>query len=290
MYCLSKEITGINKDLVFDKDKKLINRNRLETDIFIGKSIDINSISYFSKNAGTDLELEIPIKYKNMWGFIKKNPDWSSVLGFEKFASMAISLIKKTESFLSNKENSYYFKDCKEHYDLFKQIKPAKVNKPNLLKYINSVEAYKVKQILEVIDKEKMMFKPIKYSLFNTVTGRMTIRSGLNLLTLKKENRNMIGSSFEDGKILEIDIKNLEPRILMGMFNKEVPDDIYTWIAQTVLDKNGYKDNEIDATQRNFIKELTFKILYGASMHTIKKDLKDMVWFFNIEDIVGRIK
>lgn len=290
MYCLSKEITGINKDLVFDKDKKLINRNRLETDIFIGKSIDVNSISYFSKNAGTDLELEVPIKYKNMWGFIKKNPDWSSVLGFEKFASMSIKLVKKTESFLNNKENAYYFNDCRDHYSLFKEIESAKVNKENLLKYINSVEAYRAKQILEVIDKEKMMFKPIKYSLFNTVTGRMTIQSGLNLLTLKKENRNMIGSSFEDGKILEIDIKNLEPRILMGMFNKEVPYDIYTWIAQTVLDKNGYGNNEIDATQRNFIKELTFKILYGASMHTIKKDLKDLDWLYGIEDIVGRIK
>ena len=65
----------------------------------------------------------------------------------------------------------------------------------------------------------------------------------------------------------------------MGMFNKEVPDDIYSWIANDVL-----HDISID---RNFIKELTFKILYGASMNTIKKDLD---WLYDIEDIVNRIK
>ena len=279
MYCLSKEITGIGKDLVFDKNKKLINRTRSEVDIFIGKNTNTESISYFSKNAGMELELEIPIKYRNMWSFIKKNPDWSSVLGIEKFVSMSIRLIKKTEEFLNNENNSYYYNDCKNHYNLFKEIKPAKVNKDNLLKYINSVEKYRAKQILEVINKKDMMFNPIRYSLFNTVTGRMTIQSGLNLLTLKKENRNIIGSSYKDGKILEIDIKNLEPRILMGMFNKEVPDDIYSWIANDVL-------NDI-AIDRKFIKELTFKILYGASMNTIKKDLN---WLCDIEEIVNRIK
>lgn len=279
MYCLSKEITGIDKDLVFDKDKKLINREKTSTDIFIGKSDNTNSISYFSKKAGCDLELEIPIKYRNMWGFIKKNPDWSYVLGIEKFVSMSIKLIKKTESFLNNENNRYYYDNSVNHYKLFNEIKPGKVNKQKLLEYINSVEKYRAKQILETIDKEKMQFKVIDYSLFNTVTGRMTISSGLNLLTLKKENRNIIKSSYDEGKILEIDIKNLEPRILMGMFNKDVPDDIYSWIANEVL-----HDISID---RNFVKELTFKILYGASMNTIKKDLD---WLYDIEEIVNRIK
>lgn len=279
MYCLSKEITGIDKDLVFDKNKKLINRKMIETDIFIGKNNNSNSITYFSKNAGVELELEIPIKYRNMWSFIKKNPDWSSVLGLEKFVNMSIKLINKTECFLSDENNAYYYNDCKKHYNLFKEIKPAQVNREKLLKYINSVEKYRAKQILEVINKDTMMFNPIKYSLFNTVTGRMTVYSGLNLLTLKKENRNIIKSSYDEGKILEIDIKNLEPRILMGMFNKEVPDDIYSWIGNDVL-----HDISID---RNFVKELTFKILYGASMNTIKKDLD---WLYDIEDIVNRIK
>ena len=288
MYCLSKEITGLEKDLVFDKNKKIIARDKINSDILIGKTDDINSITYFSKNAGIDLELGIPIKYKNMWGFIKKNPDWSSVLGFEKFASISMKLLKKVDTFLNNADNKYYYETVKKHYDLLSEVQRARVNKENLLAYINSTNKYKAKQVVDELNKETMMFNDIKYSLFNTSTGRMTITSGLNLLTLKKTNRNIIGSSFENGKILEIDIKNLEPRILMGLFNKEVPDDIYTWIQETVFN-TGYK-SENDGGQRDFIKELTFKILYGASMSTIKNDLKDVDWLYDIEDIVGRIK
>lgn len=288
MYCLSKEITGIEKDLVFDKDKKLIKRERRETDILICKDTNNKSISYFSKQADFPLELEIPIKYKNMWQFIGKNPDWSSVLGFERFVEISKRLINKTEKFLNNPSNNYYYNISKRHYCLLNMTEPAHLNKENLLDYINSIESFRAKQIIKLVNKEKMTFNPVKYSLFNTTTGRMTVTEGLNLLTLKKENRNIIKSSFENGKILEIDIKNLEPRILMGMFNKEVPDDIYTWIAETVIDNRNF--NQIDNIQRNFIKELTFKILYGASMNTIKKDLKDMDWLYDIEEIVGRIK
>jgi len=288
MYCLSKEITGIQKDLVFDKDKKLIKRERQETDILICKDTNCMSISYFSKQADFPLELEIPIKYKNMWQFIGKNPDWSSVLGFERFVEMSKRLVNKTEKFLNNPGNNYYFNTAIKHYSLLNKTSSSCVNKEKLLEYINSIENFRAKQIIKLVNKENMTFDPVKYSLFNTTTGRMTVTNGLNLLTLKKENRNIIKSSFKGGKILEIDIKNLEPRILMGMFNKEVPEDIYTWIAETVIDDNGHK--KVDTIQRNFIKELTFKILYGASMNTIKKDLKEMDWLYDIEDIVGRIK
>jgi len=288
MYCISNKITGLEKDLIFNKDLKLINRKKIKSDIVICKTNNPDSISYFSKNAGVELELDIPLKYRNMWGFIKRNPDWSKVLGVEKFVKMCSLLLKQTKSFNENNLNKYYTDISQNHYKLFKEIKPAKISEKNLLKYLSSIEKYHAKKFLNNLEDNRKYFKTIEYSIFNSATGRMTVTNGPNILTLKKENRNIFKSSYNNGSILEIDIKNLEPRILMGMFNKEVPEDIYTWIAQTVIDDNGY--GEIDEIQRNFVKELTFKILYGASMHTIKKDLKNMDWLYDIEDIVGRIK
>jgi DNA polymerase I-like protein with 3'-5' exonuclease and polymerase domains len=290
MYCITKEITGLEKDLVFDSNLNLIKKERSDDDIVICKDTNKDSISYFSKHEGTELSLEIPVKYQNMWGFIKNNPNWSNVLGMEKFVSMCKKLLRQTKNFVENENNKYYTDIVKKHYDLFKEIEPAKVSEKNLLKYISSIENYHAKKLLLQINKETKYFNKIEYTLFKSSTGRMTVENGLNLLTLKKDFRNIIESSYDEGKVLEIDIKNLEPRILMGMSNKEVPEDIYTWIAKIVLDKTGYNDDKIDNVQRNFIKELTFKILYGASMSTIKKDLKDMDWLYDIEDIVGRIK
>ena len=187
MYCISKEITGIDKDLVFDKEKNLLKRQRIETDLLIGKETDINSISYFSKNAQIPLELEIPIKYKNMWGFIKRNPDWSDVLGVEKFVKLCKQLLSKTNAFIENDNNKYYYETAKNHYDLFKEIQAAKISEQKLLDYIQSINPYKAKKLLSQIQENRKYFKKVEYSLFNTTTGRMTVTSGLNLLTLKKK-------------------------------------------------------------------------------------------------------
>lgn len=290
MYCISKEITGLDRDLVFNKDLKLVNREKIKSDILICKNNNINSISYFSKNCDVDLELDIPVKYRNMWSFIKRDPDWSKVLGVERFVKMCNSLLRKTEDFYKNESNKYYTSISPGHYSLFEEIQPAKISEKNLLKYLSSIEKYHAKKFLTNLEENRKFFKKIEYSLFNSSTGRMTVTNGPNVLTLKKENRNIFESSYEGGKILEIDIKNLEPRILMGMFNKEVPDDIYTWIGKIVIGNENYQNGNIDKSQRDFIKELTFKILYGASMATIKKDFEEVSWMYDIEDVVGRIK
>lgn len=290
MYCILKEVTGIDKDLVFDENLSLVNRKKEETDILIGRDDNVKSISYYAKHADKKLELDIPIKYRNMWGFIKKNPDWSSVLGVEKFVKMCKLLLKETKQFIESDSNEYYTKTVREHYSLFDEIQPAKIQEKNLVNYLSSIEKFHAKKILSQVEEDRKHFKKINYSLFNSSTGRMTVTSGPNLLTLKKENRNIFASSYENGKILEIDIKNLEPRILMGMFNKEVPDDIYTWIGKIVIGNENYQSGSIDKSQRDFIKELTFKILYGASMTTIKKDFEEVSWMYDIEDVVGRIK
>ena len=123
MYCISNKITGLEKDLIFNKDLKLINREKIESDIVICKTNNPNSISYFSKNADVNLELDIPLKYRNMWGFIKRNPDWSKVLGVEKFVKMCNLLLRQTKAFNENSKNNYYTKISPSHYELFKEIK-----------------------------------------------------------------------------------------------------------------------------------------------------------------------
>lgn len=100
------------------------------------------------------------------------------------------------------------------------------------------------------------------YSHSSTVTGRSTIKKGTNYLTMKKQDRKNIKSVFPGGKIIEIDIVSLEPRILSKFNNYEFVDDVYIHIAKIL---------NIDISQRKKIKLGLLAIIYGASFNTVKK-------------------
>jgi len=71
-------------------------------------------------------------------------------------------------------------------------------------------------QVREVVGRGVVEVAPPCYSVVNTRTGRMTIRRGLDILTLKKEYRDILVSKFgEDGKVWYFDYSSLEPRVLL---------------------------------------------------------------------------
>jgi hypothetical protein len=106
------------------------------------------------------------------------------------------------------------------------------------------------------------MIKDSIYSHCSTVTGRSTIKKGTNYLTMKKQDRKNIKSIFTGGKIIEIDIVSLEPRILSKFNEYEFVDDVYNHVAK-ILNTN--------IVQRKKIKLGLLAIIYGASFNTVKK-------------------
>lgn len=283
MYCISQNITGLKKDLIFDEDFNLIRNKRNKTDIIICCKTNRKSISYIAKQAGVDISLNIPTKFNNMWKFLNKTPDWSNILGTKTFVSMCRQLLRDTKKFVENKDYEYYHKYAPQFLEFVDSTSRAKVDEDNLLLYFKTIEPYFSKKIMSEIDTQSKEFKKIEYNLFNTATGRMTIDSGLNLLTLKKSNRNILKSTFDGGKILEIDIRNLEPRILMGMYRDDVPEDIYAWIKEENL-----SDMNIG---RDTIKIMLFKIMYGASSNSIYEGLKQYGFdLADVKEMVARIK
>lgn len=95
------------------------------------------------------------------------------------------------------------------------------------------------------------------YSHSRSLTGRMTIESGFNYLTSKKEERNLIQSKFEEGAILEIDIKSLEPRVYLKLAQNIEVEDVYEYIKSNVI-------TECNVDRKN-IKLAVISALYGGS-------------------------
>ena len=106
----------------------------------------------------------------------------------------------------------------------------------------------------------------IDYSLFGTVTGRLTTRSkSFPILTLKKEFRRLIKP--HNDWLISLDYNGAEVRTLLHLSGIEQPDeDIHQWNAQHIFDK------DID---RDTAKTLFFTWLYNPDSDAIKTDYYD---------------
>jgi hypothetical protein len=98
---------------------------------------------------------------------------------------------------------------------------------------------------------------PVTYNRFGTRTGRLTVKSGPDILTLKKEYRNVIVPSDPGGAIVSIDFSALEARIMLYEAGGDCPDaDLYEHISSHVF---GGK------VSRKVAKGAVISELYGSS-------------------------
>ena len=126
------------------------------------------------------------------------------------------------------------------------------------------------------------------YSHSSTITGRSTIKKGINYLTMKKEDRKNIKSQFKGGKIIEMDIVSLEPRILCKFNEFEFIEDVYTHVSDLLNVNNIY---------RKKIKLGLLAIIYGASYNTVKKlsglnskECQKIKEYFKIDELKNILK
>ena len=131
----------------------------------------------------------------------------------------------------------------------------------------------------------------IRYSMINTVTGRMTVESGPQILTAPAEVRKCIKSRYVSGKILQIDIVSVEPKFALHVSGKTPPKDVYSHIARVIL------ENRVSRSQAKLI---TLCALYGQSARKLAEQLPEGVnprhviqrtrQFFDSDRLESRLK
>jgi len=160
---------------------------------------------------------------------------------------------------LKSEDDDYNFHKVYENHVLFlNNLKPAKIN---MLAYKAFLEIEKN----EVVKSNLLAFKPFKgfanivrYNLSNTVTGRLTVNQGPNILTLPNRCRKIFESRWgNNGSLLSVDFKNLEPRFVKKILGENVENDIYN----EILNMLDFKE-EID---RSLIKKAVISVMYGKS-------------------------
>jgi len=100
----------------------------------------------------------------------------------------------------------------------------------------------------------------ITYDTSVTKTGRMSVTSGPNVLTMQKQFKSDIASRFDDGKIVEIDYSSLEPRVALAIAGSEFVEspDVYSTLGDV-----------IEIHDRSVAKQLIISFLYGAGIKTM---------------------
>jgi DNA polymerase I-like protein with 3'-5' exonuclease and polymerase domains len=126
-----------------------------------------------------------------------------------------------------------------------------------------------------------------QYSRVSTKTGRLTVKSGPQILTLKKEYREVLKSRFVGGSLFEIDFTSLEPRVAFNITagekllpGEKSPADLYQFfIEKTRLD-----------IQRDTAKLAVLCSLYGAGTSKLRSVLQKDGSTFSADILVKKVE
>lgn len=133
--------------------------------------------------------------------------------------------------------------------------------------------------------------EPVHYDRFATLTGRLTVNSGPQILTLKREHRRIMKSRYgAEGSIVVLDFAALEARVLLYEYGGKCDEqDLYGMIAREL------------GKDRKAIKGAVISELYGSSKHALGKHLgiegkelnvfvKKVKAYFKTSDLLKRVK
>ena len=170
---------------------------------------------------------------------------------------------------------------------IFSHLNRAKINKI-------SYKVFKELEKNETLQSNLNSFKPIRgyaevvsYEQIKTISGRLINKTlSPKILTLPARHRKIFESRWtQEGDLLQIDFKSLEPRVIRKINGKDAGDDIYMDIA------NGL-DFKVD---RLIIKRAIISILYGSNSQIdgLSKERSDIVLnatreYFDIKSILQK--
>lgn len=121
---------------------------------------------------------------------------------------------------------------------------------------------------------------PVVYDRFATRTGRLTVESGPNILTLKKKYRKLLKSTFPSGAICSLDFGALEARIILAENGKvAAAPDLYGSLSEELFG---------GSVDRESMKIAVISELYGASKGSLASRLG--IGNHKLEEFVTKVR
>ena len=166
------------------------------------------------------------------------------------------SSLKEAEMLLckafEEQENRNYFQTWNKIYSFLQKMQRAKIDKC-ILSQIKAGAINEGSGVLRSFEPDQSGFaNKVKYTTAGSVTGRLSVSSGPQILTAPKEVRSCIIASSPESSIMIVDFVSVEPRLAMITSGLTPNIDVYEEILE---------EFSID---RKTAKLVTLSALYGS--------------------------
>jgi hypothetical protein len=103
----------------------------------------------------------------------------------------------------------------------------------------------------------------VEYDQLGTITGRLTVHSGPQILTLRRDLRGVLRPTRRGRRLLMVDFVSHEPRVALCLSGGVPPLDIYGW----------FQEERMSGASREAAKGAIISTLYGMSPSTLAAKL-----------------
>lgn len=299
-FTIDSSLLGTSKHIVGDLDGYVLSDSVPRDSWHLTGNIKTNStvlcLDTLRKLTGRKLP-QVPDKYlTSMQCLVTGSHDviipWRYVLPQDEFKIFFKNIVQETITTFSDLPFDYYELAWTAGTRVLNALKPAAVDADVLQKHMTAV-GQSAPGLESFRPKRSGYAQPAEYDRFSTRTGRLTVTSGPNILVLKKSCRDILKSSFDNGKVVSLDFRALEARIVLAESGKySEQQDIYEEISQTQF--NG-------VIPRDVVKVAVLADLYGISRGALKarlgvseQKLDSFIGiirdYFRVDDLKTRLK
>jgi hypothetical protein len=297
-FCIDANVLGTSKHLVCDNGYSWSNSVpdnmwHLSGEI---KHLHDRCLDTLFKLSHIEINLKPEKKYVDAMNFIVRDKHqiipWHDALPQSAHRTFTENLINDVMVAFDKSSKDYYVNTWVPGNDVFKSLQRAKIDFGAYIglvnKNVNNV------RIVETFEPDVSGFaKKVVYNRLASRTGRTTIESGPEILTINREYRNIIKSSFDEGSIVYLDFAGLEARILLYEAGGRCDElDLYGMIIEKILHGEFSRDE---------VKKAVISELYGSSKHILGKSLgikgaklnsfiKKIKGLFRVSELRDRVK
>lgn len=264
-FCISSCILGSEKNVVVSDDGFLSSLKTPKDVWLLNGAIDPMKplcLDSLFKLGNVDIDLLPNKKWLTAMDFLTKssNLPWNMILPKEEYKLFVKNLVNTVKETIDSLPKNYYREVWCPAGQFLSTLRPARVDSDRYKSFVEQSE--RDSGALETFRPGPGGFlQKVVYDRFSTRTGRLTVSSGPNILTLKKEHRKLLKSNFPNGSICSLDFSALEARIILAEAGVEVgQQDLYSSISEELFHGK---------IERDVVKIAVISELYGSSKHAL---------------------